>query len=194
MDDDFGADYDAWLADGQDWPDEEADWQPPDEAGVERLLRLVGRLEAEIGRVQEFRDGEVAKLDAWLEDRTHGAKARIEWAKRSLEAWARQVHPDKTGHAWNMPNGTLRLTAPKESLAVTDESAAVAWLAENHPDLVVRSVNGKGTKSLVKAGPPVERYDMEGREAFAATVDGEIVPGLLLTKPDKPTFTATAKP
>jgi hypothetical protein len=200
--------------------EEDEYWNPTADEGVERILRRRARMESEVARIEKFAAGEIGKIRSFADDRAGGPKGWIARADIALEQFARKVHGARSdGRLWRLPSGSLRLTAGQDSLVLDDEQAAVKFCAREGLPCVSLSVSRAELKKLVEAVPypadeltcsckqregslllPSARYatrvdpecpihgDFEWLRAV--TADGEVVPGVHVSRRRKPTFTA----
>jgi len=102
------------------------------------------------------------------------AKARQDEAKQELlELEQGDVLVGKIG---NVAIGKAYWTSGRQTLAVTNEAELLAWVEENHPTEIVRSVRPSFLKALTelskgKGGPVINR-------------DGDVVPGVEIVSGD----------
>jgi phage host-nuclease inhibitor protein Gam len=193
-------DMQAWLAGdgpyGQPGDDPDA---PKDADGANRLLRARARREAELADIALLADAEHARIAEWVADRAAGPTREVEAIDRALEGWARATHDASGGRVktWKLPNGTLKLTAARESLIVDDLDAFVAWADDGGgAHLYVEKVTRTPDAAALKAMPG--RLDLSPEEAEGTDpavtarhlVDhsGEVIPGVHVEAATKPKF------
>ena len=196
--DDLERDLGDYLAEVDHIPDFDNDsddeWMPDGEEEADRLVRHLGRAEAEEARLRAFHAAQVAKLDEWLADRLAGQQRIQAGARRALEGWCRKVWAGAGGHVWNLPSGVLRLTAPRQSMVVSDEPAALAWLEEHAPQAVRKAVDKTEAKALLRSVGEIGEDPESGRKWYsAADIDGEIVPGVRFEAPVEHSFSVKAR-
>jgi hypothetical protein len=183
----FPANLEDFLAEGV--PDEVLETDPasfavPDKELANRLCRRAATVRRLLVEDENVALAEEARIRRWLDARTERAQRELTWIGRSLEAYARQVGRPTV----DLPNGKLRLRPAQPRTVVSDEEAAVAWLAEHFPDGVEtkRTVRKAVVKDEFK-GSSEYQEGIDGGEAVMiaplTTADGEIVPGVVLEKP-----------
>jgi hypothetical protein len=160
-------------------------------AAKARLDELTARADARIAEHQ----GRIERVNANYEAQAAPMKQRIAWLTLSLEGHVR-ARKEQTGGKIKsvklLEGVTLKLTAPRGSVVVSDPEAVIAFAAMNHlPQLVnypepppPRPAKTELTK-LAKA--PDGRAFGESIE-HDLIVEGEIVPGVAWVIPAKDTF------
>lgn len=172
---------------------------PADAEGANRLLRARGRRQKELADIGRLADAERARIAAWVEDRAAGPGRAIEALDRALEGWARAEHEATGGRVktWKLPNGTLKLTAARESLIVDDLAAFAAWADDEGgahlcETKTVRTPNAAALKALPGRLDltPAEAEGTDPAVTIRHLVDhsGGIVPGVHVEAATEPKF------
>lgn len=201
-DDDLRADLDAWMEDPEphetvfdDWEDREPE-RLPDEEAVNRMLRKRARLVREMERVEAIAAQEDRQRREWVADRCGGIRRQLEWLDRGLEGYMRQFKAATRRKSLPLPAGTLKLTAP--GVASLEVSALADFLVWVDAERVTRGQLVKKVETPIAAlvkdvcslGPQLDEQD--GRAVFAVVDEsGEVVPGLVFTKPSVERFAVT---
>lgn len=186
---------DGFTLPADDLPDlDRADTAALDLA-ADRLLRRIRRAQKEQARIRAVVDARRAELVRWEKDMLAGPAALVEREARNLEAVTRRlVALNPARKSVKLPAGNVKLTAPgAPSLVVDDDKELLAWLKENHPELVEVEVveRAKGKTEIKKLVEPVamsedETAGTDPAKAMSWAVDktsGERVPGVHLETP-----------
>lgn len=162
-----------------DTPDYTAEPGLPDgHDDVNRRLRRLARIRAEITQVQQEAADEMARIELWLHARLDVLEGRQAWELEGLEMWHRAVlaeDPDRK--TISLPSGTLkaRVQQPEWSF---DEPVFLAWAEKARPELVRVPVP---KPSIDKAAAKKTLIpDATGLD-IVVSPDGELVPGVTVT-------------
>ena len=186
MDDDLRRDLDAHLSvevptgpppePQEDGTEPEPPVAPaPDEEFANRLLWKALRLAEEARDIELLAEAEVERIRGWESDRLSGInreQGRIEDSLgQFMRSWHRAHPRSKT---LKLPNGTLKLTAPRGAVTITDPSLLIEWAREYRPDLLrftPAPAKDKLGDELVagRAGTPVQE-EVGGRLANVAAL------------------------
>jgi phage host-nuclease inhibitor protein Gam len=195
MADDLEHDLADWLA-GSDEPSPEATdepgWRAPDRESANRLLRRVARLSAELDTIRGLAAAERTRINDWEADRTAGVTAAVDRLQSALEGFMRAEHDAIGVKTVDLPNGVLRLRAPRQKVVITDSAALDAWIeANNRWDLI--SVDPLRSRL---AQLRTFRGEVEGETLVerVAAEDGTEVPGVAVVTPVADRFSATPRP
>lgn len=148
-------------------------------------LRKVARLRAEkqarrelaqreIGRIQEWLDRELAKLDR---DERFFVNALVDYHRLVLATNPR-------AKTLSLPHGTVKARVVGASPTLVDESATLAWAENARPEVVKvkKSLDWAGLKKLLAVDPD-EVHCVD-------PTTGEVVPGVTV-KPETVSFTVS---
>ena len=114
------------FVEGDVWPEPQEDGEPtplPDPTAVSGVLRRLKRLAADAALIQQVAADDVARINAFTEDRLSGIESQRRWGERSLENFMRIFGPSAKKRSLKLSDGTLKLTKPSERVVVTDEKA-----------------------------------------------------------------------
>jgi phage host-nuclease inhibitor protein Gam len=189
-DEELQADLDAWAMGEAASDDPEALEPPRDVDQAERLLRARAGMLRELGRLEQFAERQIREIAAWRDDRTSGLRRRLAGVEKILEQWFRAVNRDEPKRKTEkLPHGTVKLRERPYSVEVTDEEALRGWLWSNRPDLLDITVKPKAgqVKAAFEPGPVVSEHEDVVWHAVMAP-EGEVVPGIVLTKPTADKF------
>lgn len=199
-DDDIRDELDAYLSEPYDFPEPvELSEQLviASEHEAQRMMRRRARLIDEMHRVQRVASQEIENITAFVSDRVAGIEGALTWLDRGLEQWTRRMHEaDPRKKSWAMPSGALKLRAPgAHATSISDPAAFMAWAAaSDERGKLVKQADPEPDKAAIKAalklGPAVMTVD--GVTSYSAVDDGgEVVPGVVFTKPAEDAFTVT---
>lgn len=161
-----------------------------------RMLRRLHRLARKRAEIDAVANAEVDRIEAWRRDRLAVVDNETHYIERTLEGFMRMVHSRFGRKSEKLPNGTLKLTAARDSIVVVDDEAAAEWLEEHghHDDEVLSYVPKIGKKALALAyvvGPVDDHDEVDHVEVRTLmTPDGETLPGVRVRRPTRPTFKA----
>lgn len=189
--DDALASLDAWLADDLEvgLPDDlPGPVRVEDREQADRFLRAMARLDDEQVADETLRNAEVARLDAWLEDRSAGRLRRRQWIEDTLAGFMAAVRrSDPLTKTLRLPWGTLAARARPTRLVTTGQVAAghALSLLPGGEALCeyVPKINAPAVKRLARAGdvlPDVSAPD--GYEARAVLIDTADEDGVKTTR------------
>lgn len=149
-------------------PDAEG-WRIDDDHAAQWALRRLKADAAELARVKAVYDDERAILDNWLagqQARHDGEKLRAHLA----DYYRRLIDDGHTG-PYRLPSGRLSIRTGRLSRRVVDTDAAIAWCQEHAPD-------------ALKVGLSVSLLPGCDRDGQIVTDDGEVIPGIEVTRGD----------
>ena len=171
-------DLDADLGGDQDY---DAPVEPfADIEGANRGLRRLARHLRERDAVVSVHQAEIDRIQKRLDDRLEIVEKAITWETEGLELFHRgALAQDPTAKTLHLPYGTLKARAQQPAWDI-DDTVFVPWAAEHAPDLL-RIVAPKPDRTAMKTALKVT-------EDFPVTVEGEVVPGVVVT-PRDPSFT-----
>lgn len=141
-----------------------------------------------VDRIDEVRaaaDAEVARIIAWRDEATKADEGTIEHLSAMLRYYMETRHrEDERCKTVKLPHGvTLKARAQQPEWDI-DADAFVAWAKVKAPDLVKRTVSyavpAADLKATVKGDEP--RFVREGDLLH---LDGEVVPGVVVTDRDR---------
>lgn len=175
-------------------PDYDSEVGPPDDADqVNRRVRRLAKVRAEIAQVEEVAAAEIERIGDWAHTRTATLAAKALWLSDGIEMWHRAVlTDDPTRKTISLPCGTLKARAAQPAWEF-DEAVFIEWAAEHAPGLVrfpepkpqVDRAAVKKTLTVHPSQPGV------ADAAFMELVDeatGEVLPKIV------PGVTVTARP
>jgi len=138
-------------------------------------MRMADRLTTEAANLDAVYKAEIERLEIRRAHRTRIYRDRIAWHELPIEALHRALHrADPKRKSIELPYGTTKLRVSKTpTLSFTDKATTLAWAETNHPDILGRTINVTGVKSISTV-------------TVAGVVDknGEIVPGVEATLPE----------
>lgn len=174
---------------GVDFDSDPSEFQVEGQQQANRLLRRLARLNADAEVVETVAADERQRIDDWVRDRMAGIDRGRRWLTATLEGFARANHAAGGGQSLKLPAGTLKLSKGRASVEVDEAGGELpAGLVERG---LVRVAPDKAAiaRELVE-GP--ELGVTGGRRIFAA-VDktGEVVEGVVFSRPEDLTFKAT---
>lgn len=192
--DELGDDLAAFAAEPVELLAQEQDgsYTPPDNADdANRMLRRLRSHDARRAEVVDRYDAEVRMLTAWRDDRVAGIDRETAALDRALEGWMRDRNIRAGVVTEHLPTGELWLRAGRPSLVVEHDDDAVQWSRDH--DVPVRTkyeVDKIALGAVVTAGPVTASADAGPDHVYhlAVTEDGEVVPGVLVRKPVRRTF------
>lgn len=167
LDDALTADLDAPPL---DTPEAEQ-WRITDDRLASWTARKVRALEVEIARLRGQADDERARIDAWLDDATHGALRRAAWFREHLEGYYRaKVAADpETPRTYRVLGAVLKRRKNPGRVDVTNETEFVVWALANDDRLVRVAPDKAAVKAHTIAG--------DGGQLFSDS--GELIPGVV---------------
>lgn len=211
-------DLDQFLGDVPDEDFERPDALDADKAN--RMLRKLRRLERWKQGTEATANAEITRVAEWRDGRTRMISGEIRRLEDALEGYMRalnRVDPKVKTH--NLPNGSLRLRAPRTRVVIDAPELAINFLlhrvAENHPfhfadvDKVLDALEAepllrlkvevaggevgktadKGMSLGLQAGP---LGDSPASNIYSAVLpDGQVLPGVALHAFVDDTFTLT---
>jgi hypothetical protein len=150
----------AEFVEADSWPDVDRGGGPgeiPDVTKLGGVLRRLNRLQAERDEIDEVYAAEVARLDAWRQDRQDGIDKQIAYGREAVEDFMRVRYEATDQTRLELADGTPKLTKPRERTVVTDEEAFLAWvkgepstLIASFDELVARLASGFAHPELVR--------------------------------------------
>lgn len=172
-----------------DEPDYDAEIEAPRDADeVDRRLRRLAKVRAELLQVEKHAVRQIDQVNAWAEARYDVLLGREAWLAEGLEMWHRAVLADDPSRKTiSLPCGTLKARAQQPAWSFDDE-VFCAWAKEHALDLVrVRLTPDRAAaKQALGFDPGVDGA------GWAVTGDGEVVPGVTVTvRP--PAFSVTTE-
>ena len=147
---------DAYVSGVVDDLDELEEPPPPPEdvAGANLLLRRIRRHERHIDEARAVAEKEIGRIQEFTAERVAVHQRAIAFIERSIEQWTRERFKVARTKTHKVTHGELRLRPVQETLIVTDEAAATAWLREHEPELV-------RTKYEVQKRETLAAFEME---------------------------------
>jgi hypothetical protein len=170
-------------------PDYDAEPEPPADADrADQMLRQLARLQRERDDALELAAAERARIDLWLSATTERITKRQAWYRQSLEQYHRAVlahDPQRT--TIRLPFGSLVARAQQPEWAYEDEAAFIAWATESYPTLLRQPDPPAPApdKVAVKKALEVPGRHAPGAQVQPVTLDGELVPGVVVTIRDR---------
>lgn len=170
-------------------PDWEQPAEPPQDADeVNRRLRRLAKIRADMVTLADLAMAEVERINEWHARRVQVMQGQERWLLDGLEMWHRAVLADDSSRKTiSLPCGVLKAT---KQLPVWDfdEPAFVAWAQEHAAELVRtppapdpvpdKAAVKKALSASAKADGAViwKTVDTDSGEVF-----GEVVPGVTVT-------------
>lgn len=193
---------------GENWPEPDPAGDPiplPDPTAVSGTLRRLKRLAADADAINEVTDAEIRRLEQFRSDRLAGIQREIEWGERAVENFMRLFGPAAHKKSLPLADGTLKLSAPRDKVVVTNEPAFLAWAIGDanriadptavpaHPELIRAkySLVADATKPLARAMVPDAQADETIKRSVLALPDGTLVPGVEIHTEKEDTFKVT---
>lgn len=172
-------------------PDYDSEVAPPDDVDqVNKRLRRLAKVRAEIAQVEEVAAAEIERVGDWAHTRTATLAAKALWLSDGIEMWHRAVlTDDPTRKTISLPCGTLKARAAQPTWEF-DEPVFIEWAAEHAPGLV-RVPEPKPQVDRAAAKKMLAAPDGGTGEATIDIVDeatGEVLPKIV------PGVTVTARP
>lgn len=176
-----------------DEPDYDAEIEAPRDADeVDRRLRRLAKVRAEIAQVEEHAARQIDQVNAWAEARYDVLHGRARWLAEGLEMWHRAVLADDPSRKTiSLPCGTLKSRAQQPVWEFDDVDAFLAWAREHRPELV--RVKEEPNRAEAKRVLLVPDDLLPG--VVASPYDDpsdEMVPGVTVTA-RPPSFTVTTE-
>ena len=192
------------FVEGDVWPEPQEDGEPtplPDPTAVSGVLRRLKRLAADAALIQQVAADDVARINAFTEDRLSGIESQRRWGERSLENFMRIFGPSAKKRSLKLSDGTLKLTKPSERVVVTDEKAFLEWAGVKHAEPEVEGgdvpppdVSNITQPDFVRVKPEINKSALKSldrgpnsidREAGTVTAPlllpgGEMIPGVVI--------------
>lgn len=186
---------------------------PEDDDGANQLLRRIRRAQRDRREVVAVAKAERDRIDAWERDRLASIDARTEHAEQLVEAFMRAVAERRHIKTLTLPNGVLRLRAPRTRVEVINEDDLRFWLLARvgvgfaeiglagavpavidalarEPMLSVKIVPAKGEiAKATEAGPVKGEHEDVVHLVPVIAGEGEAVPGVIIERPTRDTFT-----
>ena len=188
-------DLDIDVYDDEWTPDDDEPMAAADADTADKYLRWLNRAEAEVAKIEDAFNAEIAKLEARREDLTAGPRRRATELVELLEGYARALREeDPKFKKLDLPHGTISTRAGSKKIEIVDEDEVFEWWNnlpdEDHPDFDQRrrlpivhtvtttSISKSEIKTLIAAGSLVVVGD-EGMMVDLLT--SEIMPGIVQT-------------
>lgn len=143
-------------------------------------MKMAARLVAERDELEHVWRVEMGRLrERWLE-RAEAYNSRIVWHEAPVEALhLALLADDPKRKTIVLPYGTSKVRVPKTPrIVIDDQPALLVWAEANHPDILGRTINVTGVKTIASV-----------TKAGVVDVNGEIIPGVLAVL-DDPSWTA----
>jgi hypothetical protein len=162
-------DYDtpAEMPDGQAEALDRASWH----------LKMAAKYSRQLSEIDAVYKAEMERLDIRRQHRLRILANQIAWHETPVESLHRALlAEDPKRKSIELPYGTSKIRASKTpKLEFTDMAATLAWAEENHPDILGRTINVTGVKTIASTSPD-----------FRMVVDdnGEIIPGVEASMPE----------
>ena len=162
-------------------PDWEAEPEAPaGDENVDRTLRRLARIRREANAARIVHDAEILRVTDRRDARLEVFERQERWLLDALEMFHRAILTDGGAKTLHLPSGTLRAATQQPAFTYDDETL-IPWARENAPDLIDETIVRKIPKAGLKERLVVPALD-EGESAPAVTGDGEIVPGVTVTR------------
>jgi hypothetical protein len=158
-------------------PEQTVPWSVGDERAAEWALRKLARLRAEMQEAEDQADEYRSQVDAWLADRTHGARRSAAYFENVLRNWAIGNRTEEC-KSFKLPSGTVKTRAGSLTVEIDDEEKFCTWALEHgrHDLLNVKPARAAIRHQLAPA---------EGAEPILVDPQtGEIIPGVVLVRGD----------
>jgi len=159
--------------------DEPANMPTGDAEALERAswhLSMSARYQHERDQLTAVFRAEIERLQLRLAERQRTLDARIAWHEEPVRAFhlARLARDPKSSKTLALPHGTSRIRVSKTPhVEIVDRPALLVWAEANHPDILGRTVNVTGVKSIIASGAGEQVVDGNGK----------FVPGVELSLP-----------
>lgn len=144
-------------------------------------MKMAARLVAERDEMMAVYKAEIARLQArWIE-RSDVYDSRIAWHQAPVEALhLALLADDPKRKTIVLPYGTSKVRVPKTPrIIIDDQSALLVWAEANHPDILGRTINVTGVKTIASV-----------TKAGVVDPNGELIPGVRAVL-DDPSWTAS---
>lgn len=142
-------------------------------------LRMASMIKSEQIALNNLYQEEIDRLQIKQMHRWRIAEDRIAWHEAPVEEMhLKIIHDDpKRAKTLELPHGTSKVRVPvTPKVHFTDQEATLAWVLENHPEIVKHSVGIAAVRSIIDKGV----HDK----------NGEIVPGIE-SRLDQPTWSSS---
>lgn len=192
-------DLDQFLGEVPDEDFERPDALDPDKAN--RMLRKLRRLQRWAQNTEATANAEIQRIAEWRDGRTQMIGAEIRQLEGALEGYMRALNSvDGKVKTQNLPNGTLRLRAPRTRVVVDEPAVTINWILHRianragddsdldfaHIDAVLDALNAE---PLLRV-----KVDVAGNEIARATDKGpsrgQIYAGGISTDPPSNVYEA----
>jgi hypothetical protein len=138
-------------------------------------LKMAGQFHEERVELEAMYKREIERLTLRHAQHDRIIRNRIEWHERPVSALHRAiVRDDPKRKTIHLPYGTSKVrVSATPRLEITDRAAALAWAESSYPEILGRTINVTGIKSVAQV-------------TAAGVIDenGEIVPGVTASMPD----------
>lgn len=165
LSDPFDGDVDIDYEQPANMPDSDA-------AALERAswhLRMAAKYANERRQLVDVYQAEMDRLTARLDHRVRILDARIAWHEAPVEALHRALlEADPKRKTIELPYGTSRVRVSKTPrIEFVDKAATLAWAENTHPDILGRTINVTGVKTIANV-----------TDAGVVDDNGELIPGV----------------
>ena len=157
-----------------------ANMPPGDAEALERAswhLSMSARYQHERDQLTAVFTDEIERLQLRLAERQRTLDARIAWHEEPVRAFhlARLGRDPKSSKTLSLPYGTSRIRVSKTPhVEIVDRPALLVWAEANHPEILGRTINVTGVKSITASLNGINVIDS----------NGERVPGVDAALPD----------
>lgn len=152
---------------------------PTNDDDVRRLMRWLRSAERQAAEIRAAGDAEIARIRAWVDDRTAGLDRRADMLRGALEGWV-LADPRKT---ISTPYGVIRRIAARPRVEITDVDAVVAFaLAGGRLDWLRITPSKSALAHAGQPGPRVEVEGVDGPACAAVDINGEVIPGIVFAE------------
>lgn len=138
-------------------------------------LKMAARATAQRDEIDAVYQAEMDRLEIRRLHRRRIFNDQIAWHQAPIESLHRALlRDDPKRKSIELPYGTSKIRVSKTpTVTFTDKAATLAWAETNHPDILGRTINVTGVKSIANV-----------TDAGVIDTTGEIIPGVEASTPE----------
>jgi hypothetical protein len=178
---DLAVELEDWLAADIGEIPEATDLPIEDDVFADRVLRRLAIAKRDSDKAVADCAEQVARMENWRDRRLARLDGEQRYCTQALEAFMRNRHERGGPKTLELPNGTLRLRAPRPSVDVRDPDGFVAWALGAHDELLSFPPPPEprpDKRALAQLEHAKASRPFGGQLEHDLVLDGEIIPGV----------------